>query len=123
VGAAQYGFRAIIAPSFADIFTANCYRNGVLPVRLPAAEVDILMRNAARGNYELVVDLAELRVADDRDSPLLSLPTPMAASCCCAVSTKSGAPCSKAEHRGVRAEPFMKTYAIAVLPGDGSGRK
>jgi len=64
---AQYGFRAIIAPSFADIFTANCYRNGVLPVRLPAAEVDILMRNAARGNYELVVDLAELRVADDRD--------------------------------------------------------
>ena len=64
---AQYGFRAIIAPSFADIFTANCYRNGVLPVRLPAAEVEILMRNAARGSYELVVDLAELRVADDRD--------------------------------------------------------
>src|SRR5712671_5456224 len=63
---AQYGFRAIIAPSFADIFTANCYRNGVLPVRLPAAEVDILMRNAARtgGGYELVVDLAELRVTD-----------------------------------------------------------
>jgi 3-isopropylmalate/(R)-2-methylmalate dehydratase small subunit len=66
---AQYGFRAIIAPSFADIFTANCYRNGVLPVRLPAAEVDILIRNAAQtgGEYELVVDLAELRVTDDRD--------------------------------------------------------
>ena len=63
---AQYGFRAIIAPSFADIFTANCYRNGVLPVRLPAGEVDILMRNAARGNYELVVDLAELRVSDEQ---------------------------------------------------------
>ncbi len=63
---AQYGFRAIIAPSFADIFTANCYRNGVLPVRLPAGEVDILMRNAARGSYELVVDLAELRVTDEQ---------------------------------------------------------
>ncbi|HYU28048.1 MAG TPA: 3-isopropylmalate dehydratase small subunit [Gemmatimonadales bacterium] len=63
---AQYGFRAIIAPSFADIFTANCYRNGVLPVRLPAGEVDILMRNASRGSYELVVDLAELRVTDEQ---------------------------------------------------------
>lgn len=63
---AQYGFRAIVAPSFADIFTANCYRNGLLPVRLPAAEVDTLMRNAATGDYELTVDLAELRVADDR---------------------------------------------------------
>ena len=61
---AQYGFRAIIAPSFADIFSANCYRNGVLPVRLPVAQVDTLMRNAARGSYELVVDLAELRVTD-----------------------------------------------------------
>ena len=65
---AQYGFRAIVAPSFADIFTANCYRNGLLPVRLPAADVDPLMRNAASGggDYELTVDLAELRVADDR---------------------------------------------------------
>jgi len=35
-------------------------------VRLPAGEVDILMRNAARGNYELVVDLAELRVSDEQ---------------------------------------------------------
>src|SRR5206468_3872067 len=39
---AQYGFRAIIAPSFADIFLANCYRNGVLPVCLPASSVDVL---------------------------------------------------------------------------------
>jgi len=37
---AQYGFRSIIAPSFADIFLANCYRNGVLPCGLPRPEVD-----------------------------------------------------------------------------------
>src|SRR5258706_4244797 len=41
----QYGFRAIVAPSFADIFTANCYRNGLLPVRLVASEVDALIRS------------------------------------------------------------------------------
>jgi 3-isopropylmalate/(R)-2-methylmalate dehydratase small subunit len=63
---AQYGFRAIIAPSFADIFMANCFRNGLLPVQLPASDVEILIRNAQGGHYELVVDLYELRVSDDR---------------------------------------------------------
>ena len=62
---AQYGFRAIIAPSFADIFLANCYRNGVLPVCLPASDVDVLIRNAASGSYELVVDLETQLVSDD----------------------------------------------------------
>jgi 3-isopropylmalate/(R)-2-methylmalate dehydratase small subunit len=61
----QYGFRAIIATSFADIFLANCYRNGLLPVQLPENAVATLMRHAQRGNYELVVDLEELRVSDD----------------------------------------------------------
>ena len=51
----QYGFRAIVAPSFADIFTANCYRNGLLPVRLAASEVDALMRSAE--GHEIIVDL------------------------------------------------------------------
>lgn len=63
---AEYGFRVIIAPSFADIFLANCYRNGVLPVRLPESDVDMLIRNAAGGSYELVVDLEEQIVSDDR---------------------------------------------------------
>ena len=63
---AQYGFRAIIAPSFADIFLSNCYRNGVLPVQLPAAEVDTLIQRAAGGSYELAVDLEECVVSDDR---------------------------------------------------------
>ena len=63
---AQYGFRAIIAPSFADIFTSNCYRNGLLPVRLAPPEVDALIRNAEGGSYEIVVDLEQQVVSDDR---------------------------------------------------------
>ena len=63
---AQYGFRAIIAPSFADIFLSNCYRNGVLPVQLPAAEVDTLIQRAIGGSYELAVDLEECAVSDAR---------------------------------------------------------
>ena len=62
----QYGFRAIIAPSFADIFTSNCYRNGLLPVRLAAAEVDALIRSSEGGLYEIVVDLERQMVTDDR---------------------------------------------------------
>jgi 3-isopropylmalate/(R)-2-methylmalate dehydratase small subunit len=62
---ADYGFRAVIAPSFADIFTANCYRNGVLPVRLPGNDVATLTRRAARGGYELLVDLESLTVSDE----------------------------------------------------------
>ena len=60
----QHGFRAIIAPSFADIFLANSYRNGLLPVRLPATEVTVLFRNAASGTYELMVDLQQQIVSD-----------------------------------------------------------
>jgi 3-isopropylmalate/(R)-2-methylmalate dehydratase small subunit len=67
---AQYGFRAIIAPSFADIFTSNCYRNGVLPVQLTATAVETLTRRAqaavAGGTYEVVVDLKQLVVSDDQ---------------------------------------------------------
>ena len=62
---AQYGFRAIIAPSFADIFLANCYRNGVLPVRLPAPAVDTVIQRAAGGSYEIAVDLERCVVSDD----------------------------------------------------------
>jgi len=66
---AEYGFRAIIAPSFADIFTANCYRNGVLPVQLTATDVERLTRCAeaplAGSTFELVVDLQQLVVSAD----------------------------------------------------------
>jgi 3-isopropylmalate/(R)-2-methylmalate dehydratase small subunit len=63
---AQYGFRAVVAPSFADIFMANCYRNGVLPVRLGAAEVDSLIRSTEGGLHEIVIDLEQQRVSDER---------------------------------------------------------
>ena len=63
---AEYGFRAIVAPSFADIFYNNCCQNGLLPVRLAEAEVAELLRRAdtAPEGYELTVDLERQRVTD-----------------------------------------------------------
>ncbi len=54
----QYGFRALIAPSFADIFFNNCFKNGLLPIVLPEAQVAKLFDEvAAFPGYELTVDL------------------------------------------------------------------
>ena len=53
----QFGFRCVVAPSFGAIFQANCYRNGVLPVVLPKADVEALGREAEAGVLELDVDL------------------------------------------------------------------
>ena len=54
----DYGFRVIIAPSFADIFFSNCYKNGILPIVASAAVVDQLFReSAAQKGYSLRVDL------------------------------------------------------------------
>ena len=54
----DYGFRAIIAPSFADIFFNNCYKNGILPIVAPADIVDQLFRECeAQEGYRLKVDL------------------------------------------------------------------
>jgi 3-isopropylmalate/(R)-2-methylmalate dehydratase small subunit len=62
---ADFGFRAIIAPSFADIFANNCMKNGLLPVTLTDAEVAELMRRAAQiKNYEVTVDLENKVVTD-----------------------------------------------------------
>ncbi len=55
---ADYGFRAIIAPSFADIFYNNCFKNGVLPIILDSVTVDRLFHECKPG-YTLTVDLAE----------------------------------------------------------------
>ena len=46
----DFGFRCVIAPSFADIFFSNCFKNGILPIALPQAEVDRLMSDAKQGN-------------------------------------------------------------------------
>ncbi|URI10967.1 3-isopropylmalate dehydratase small subunit [Aquincola tertiaricarbonis] len=54
----QYGFRALIAPSFADIFFNNCFKNGVLPIRLPESQVAQLFDEvAAFIGYRLTIDL------------------------------------------------------------------
>lgn len=62
---AEYGFRSIIAPSFADIFHGNCCQNGLLPVTLPEPAVAVLLTRGAAGRYELTVDLVSRRVYDD----------------------------------------------------------
>ncbi len=54
----DFGIRCVIAPSFADIFYNNCFKNGILPVILPQAQVDLLMDDAERGaNAVVTVDL------------------------------------------------------------------
>jgi 3-isopropylmalate/(R)-2-methylmalate dehydratase small subunit len=56
----QYGFAAVIAPSFADIFFTNCYKNGLLPIVLTELEVDHLFNETAAFNgYQLTVDLPQ----------------------------------------------------------------
>jgi 3-isopropylmalate/(R)-2-methylmalate dehydratase small subunit len=54
----DFGIRCVIAPSFADIFFNNCFQNGVLPIKLPAATVALLMDDAQKGaNARLTIDL------------------------------------------------------------------
>jgi 3-isopropylmalate/(R)-2-methylmalate dehydratase small subunit len=60
----NYGFRVVIAPSFADIFYNNCFKNGVLPIRLSEEQVDDLFQRASRPNYQLTVDLNTCRLSD-----------------------------------------------------------
>jgi 3-isopropylmalate/(R)-2-methylmalate dehydratase small subunit len=56
----DFGIRCVIAPSFADIFHGNCFKNGILPIALPAAICAQLMEDAALGpNARLTIDLAE----------------------------------------------------------------
>ena len=63
----DFGFRVLIAPSFADIFANNCVKNGVLTVVLSEDEVaEIAWRAAEHPNYEITVDLDQCKVHDDR---------------------------------------------------------
>ncbi|QSA98443.1 3-isopropylmalate dehydratase small subunit [Methylococcus sp. EFPC2] len=62
----DYGFRVIIAPSFADIFYNNCFKNGVLPIVLDAAVVDRLFQQCKPG-YTLTVDLPEQSITTPFD--------------------------------------------------------
>src|SRR5436305_4766002 len=60
----NYGFRVVIAPSFADIFYNNCFKNGVLPVKLSEAEVETLFQRARPGGYKATVDLNTRQITD-----------------------------------------------------------
>lgn len=62
----DYGFRAVLAPSFADIFFNNCFKNGLLPITLSEAEIEDLFQRAAKYSpYRLKVDLHNMAVSDD----------------------------------------------------------
>ena len=62
----EMGFRAILAPSFADIFSGNCLQNGMLPVVLSQHEIDTVMGKALqRKGYRATVDLESQTVSDD----------------------------------------------------------
>jgi 3-isopropylmalate/(R)-2-methylmalate dehydratase small subunit len=59
----DFGIRCVIAPSFADIFYNNCFKNGILPIALPQASVDKLMDDAERGaNAVISVDLEKQEI-------------------------------------------------------------
>ena len=61
----DYGFRVVIAPSFADIFHKNCFDNGVIPAHLPQEQVSQLMEEAkSRPGYRLTVDLEACQISD-----------------------------------------------------------
>ena len=61
----NYGFRVVIAESFADIFYNNCFKNGVLPIVLSTDQVDAIFEHAANSPYRLSVDLESQTVQDD----------------------------------------------------------
>lgn len=55
----DYGFQVVIAPSFADIFHNNCFKNGILPIRLQVDEVEELLRKGQQSAYTLTVNLEQ----------------------------------------------------------------
>jgi len=68
----EFGFRAIIAPSFADIFANNCFKNGMLPITLTASQVEQIMSRAQQQEgYELTVDLERQTVEDSQGLSIL----------------------------------------------------
>ncbi|MGG1311126.1 MULTISPECIES: 3-isopropylmalate dehydratase small subunit [Cohnella] len=63
----DYGFRVVIAPSFADIFYNNCFKNGILPIKLSEEQVEeLFQRTNAKEGYALTVDL-ESKIISDAD--------------------------------------------------------
>ncbi|MEX0340731.1 MAG: 3-isopropylmalate dehydratase small subunit [Arenibacterium sp.] len=68
----DFGIRCVIAPSFADIFYNNCFKNGILPIALPQDVVDVLMKDAEKGaNARMTIDL-EAQTVTTSDSETFS---------------------------------------------------
>ncbi len=65
----DFGFKSLIAPSFADIFYNNCFKNGILPIKLDQTKVDLLMKEA-EGKNEVVVDLVNQRIIYQEDKSI-----------------------------------------------------
>ncbi|MFD2115904.1 3-isopropylmalate dehydratase small subunit [Paenibacillus yanchengensis] len=62
----DYGYKVIIAPSYADIFYNNCFKNGILPIKLSEEQVeDLFQRTATHEGYQLHVDLEKKQLTDD----------------------------------------------------------
>lgn len=67
----DFGFRAVIAPSFADIFFNNCFKNGVLPIRLSADDVDQIFSQIKQTSaYELNIDLEQQIITGENLEPM-----------------------------------------------------
>ncbi|WP_166239500.1 3-isopropylmalate dehydratase small subunit [Paenibacillus turpanensis] len=63
----DYGFRVVIAPSFADIFYNNCFKNGILPIKLSEEQVEeLFQRTAKQEGYQLSVDLEKKQITDEQ---------------------------------------------------------
>lgn len=62
----DYGFKVVIAPSFADIFYNNCFKNGILPIKLSEEQVEeLFQRTNAKEGYKLTVDLEQNKLYDN----------------------------------------------------------
>ena len=61
----DFGFRCVLAPSFADIFYNNCFKNGVLPISLDESVIDDLFARASHEGYQLTVDLESQTISDE----------------------------------------------------------
>ena len=68
----DFGIRAVIAPSYADIFYNNCFKNGIIPIVLPQEQVDVLMKDAEKGaNARMTIDL-EAQTVTSSDGEVFS---------------------------------------------------
>ena len=63
----DFGFKCIIAPSFADIFYNNCFKNGILPIRLDQEKIDVLM-SQANNKMQLIINLDEQKIISEDES-------------------------------------------------------